>query len=76
MITNNDTRNSGTHIVVVDDEPMVREVVTSYLERDGFAVTAAADGTEALRLIEAAMPDMVVLDLMLPSVSEIGRAHV
>ncbi len=69
MITNNDTRNSGTHIVVVDDEPMVREVVTRYLERDGFAVTAAADGTEALRLIEAAMPDMVVLDLMLPSVS-------
>ena len=48
---------------------MVREVVTRYLRREGFAVITAGDGAEALDLIEAAQPDMVVLDLMLPSVT-------
>ena len=60
---------AGARVVVVDDEPMVREVVTHYLRRDGFNVTTAADGAAALQLIEAGAPDMVVLDLMLPSVS-------
>ncbi|MDH3606823.1 MAG: response regulator transcription factor [Acidimicrobiia bacterium] len=69
MITSTDIQNAAAHIVVVDDEPMVREVVTRYLQRDGFIVTTAADGSEALRLIAAEMPDMVVLDLMLPQVS-------
>ena len=58
--------NSGQSIVVVDDEPMVREVVTRYLRRDGFAVATAADGAEALRVIATTAPDMVVLDVMLP----------
>ena len=69
MITRTDTPTSTAHIVVVDDEPMVREVVTRYLQRDGFTVTAASDGSEAMRLIAAERPDMVVLDLMLPQVS-------
>lgn len=53
-------------VLVVDDEPMVREVLTQYLERDGFAVQEAADGAEALELLAVATPDMVLLDLMLP----------
>ena len=35
---------TGASVLVVDDEPMVREVVTRYLRRDGFAVSTAADG--------------------------------
>ena len=60
---------SGTRrVLVVDDEPMVREVVSAYLERDGFAVTTADDGPEALRALERAKPDLVILDVMLPEI--------
>jgi DNA-binding response OmpR family regulator len=55
-------------ILVVDDEPMVREVVTAYLEREGYAVTTADDGKAALDLVPRAHPDLVVLDVMLPHV--------
>lgn len=53
-------------ILVVDDEPSIREVVELYLRRDGHAVVPAADGEEALRLFREVRPDLVVLDLMLP----------
>jgi DNA-binding response OmpR family regulator len=56
-------------ILVVDDEPNIREVVELYLRRDGHTVVAAADGEEALRLYQQTEPDLVVLDLMLPRVS-------
>jgi DNA-binding response OmpR family regulator len=56
-------------ILVVDDEPNIREVVSLYLRRDGHAVVAAADGEEALKLYRQTRPDLVVLDLMLPRVS-------
>ncbi len=55
-------------VLVVDDEPMVREVVAAYLQREGFRVTEAADGAAALDRLAAGMPDLVVLDLMLPHV--------
>ncbi|MET9958289.1 response regulator transcription factor [Streptomyces sp. NPDC006326] len=53
-------------ILVVDDDPTVAEVVTGYLERAGFAVEHAADGTDALRRAAERRPALVVLDLMLP----------
>jgi two-component system, OmpR family, response regulator ResD len=53
-------------ILVVDDEPNIREVVGLYLRRDGHTVVSAADGDEALRLNQMHRPDLVVLDLMLP----------
>ncbi len=56
------------HVLVVDDEPMVREVITAYLERDGFRVTGVSDGAAALRWLAVGRPDLVVLDLMLPAV--------
>lgn len=56
-------------ILVVDDEPNIREVVGLYLRRDGHDVTEAADGEEALDLYHRTRPDLVVLDLMLPKVS-------
>ena len=60
---------NGTHVLVVDDEPTVREVVVSYLRRDGHTVSEAADGPTALRLLDADRPDLVVLDMMLPGVN-------
>lgn len=56
-------------ILVVDDEPNIREVVGLYLRREGHTVVAAADGEEALRLHRQHQPDLVVLDLMLPRLS-------
>jgi DNA-binding response OmpR family regulator len=56
------------HVLVVDDEPMVREVITAYLERDHYRVTSVADGAAALHWLEAGRPDLVILDLMLPTV--------
>lgn len=58
---------TSPHILVVDDEQMVREVVARYLEREGFRVTAVGDGQAALRALTMA-PDLIVLDLMLPKV--------
>ncbi|MGH2683900.1 MAG: response regulator transcription factor [Actinomycetota bacterium] len=56
----------GERILVVDDEPIVREVLSRYLARDGFAVDIAEDGEVALQAFETAPPDLVLLDLMLP----------
>jgi DNA-binding response OmpR family regulator len=51
-------------ILVVDDEPNIREVVEAYLRREGYATVAASDGEEAIERSEDA--DLIVLDLMLP----------
>ena len=53
-------------VLVVDDEPMVREVVARYLALDGYVVHEASDGDEAVRWLDANRPDLVVLDVMLP----------
>ncbi len=57
------------YILVVDDEPNIREVVELYLRRAGFEVQVTADGTAALEAIEQKTPDLIVLDLMLPAIS-------
>jgi len=53
-------------VLVVDDEPIVREVVVRYLAREGHETLEAADGIAARGAIERAEPDLVVLDVMLP----------
>src|SRR4051812_47751104 len=53
-------------VLVVDDEPLVRDVVTRYLERDGHRVVAAEDADTARKLIERESPSLVLLDVMLP----------
>jgi DNA-binding response OmpR family regulator len=58
----------AARVLVVDDEPMVREVLVRYLTREGFDVDEAADGTAALKRVSLATPDLVLLDLMLPEV--------
>ena len=53
-------------VLVVDDEPIVREVVVRYLAREGHKTLEAADGNAARGEIERSDPDLVVLDVMLP----------
>jgi DNA-binding response OmpR family regulator len=53
-------------VLIVDDEPMVAEVLERYLRRDDFDVATAADGEKALELARQWGPDLIVLDLMLP----------
>jgi DNA-binding response OmpR family regulator len=55
-----------TTVLVVDDEPIVRELVVSYLQREGYRTLEAADGDRARELLEAESPGLVVLDVMLP----------
>jgi DNA-binding response OmpR family regulator len=55
-------------VLVVDDEPVVRDVVVRYLEHEGFETLTAADGDTARTLIEEREPTLVVLDVMLPGI--------
>jgi DNA-binding response OmpR family regulator len=55
-------------VLVVDDEPIVRDVIVRYLRRDGFETLEAGDGNLARELIETADLNLVVLDVMLPGV--------
>jgi DNA-binding response OmpR family regulator len=55
-----------TTVLVVDDEPIVREVVVRYLRRAGFRTLEAGDGDKARALLECDLPGLVVLDVMLP----------
>ncbi|MBA3735255.1 MAG: response regulator transcription factor [Actinobacteria bacterium] len=57
-----------TTILVVDDEPIVRDVVVRYLEREGYRTLEAADGDRARELLEREQPELVVLDVMLPGI--------
>jgi two-component system, OmpR family, response regulator ResD len=58
----------SVRVLVVDDEAIVRDVLTRYLEKEGFRVDAAEDGEVALELAARSRPDIVVLNLMLPKV--------
>jgi DNA-binding response OmpR family regulator len=53
-------------VLVVDDEPIVREVVVRYLRREGYRTLEAGDGDRARELVERYSPSLVVLDVMLP----------
>jgi DNA-binding response OmpR family regulator len=56
-------------VLIVEDDPQVRDVVRRYLERDGLAVQVTASGTEGLELARRSRPDVIVLDVMLPGLS-------
>ncbi|RIR16514.1 DNA-binding response regulator [Mycobacteroides abscessus] len=55
-----------TKVLIADDDPIVRDVVRRYLERDGHDVSTARDGHEALTLLDSQHIDMAVLDVMMP----------
>ena len=55
-----------TKIMVVDDDPNIRELVRLYLEKEGFEVTCAERGDEAVKMFRATPPNLMLLDVMLP----------
>lgn len=57
------------HILLVDDEPGLREAVKAYLEDSGFAVHVANNARDAWQLLEKTTPDLVISDIMMPQVS-------
>jgi two-component system, OmpR family, phosphate regulon response regulator PhoB len=63
--------NEQPTVLLVEDEPAQREVLAYNLEAEGFRVVQAADGEEALMLVDESAPDLIVLDWMLPHVSGI-----
>ena len=58
---------AGT-VLVVDDEDIVREVVCTYLEREGYTTCQASAGRSAMELIDSERPDLIILDVMLPEI--------
>ena len=64
-----EVKSRVARILVVDDEPNIREVVGLYLRRDGHKVVSASDGEEALYLFRRTDPELIVLDLMLPKLN-------
>ena len=55
-----------TKVVVADDDRMFRKAAETTLRRQGYSVTTASDGEEALQLIRSEQPDIIVLDLIMP----------
>lgn len=57
---------SKTKILLVDDDPNIRQLVNLYLEKEGFEVSMADRGDAALQMFQASPPDLMLLDVMLP----------
>lgn len=61
-----ESKPKGKKILVVDDSPTVRKLISSKLEKSGHHVTCAADGVEGLEKLESGLPDLVLLDIAMP----------
>ncbi len=70
--TSGRSRFTDAKVLLVDDEDQLRRVMRDLLERDGYAVTEARDGVEALDQIDRHAPDIIVLDLNLPGLDGYG----
>jgi len=57
------------HVLVVEDEPDTVELIELHLKNDGYRVTVAGDGDQALKKVHKHMPDLVILDLMIPEIT-------
>jgi phosphate regulon transcriptional regulator PhoB len=57
----------SSRVLIVEDERDIRDLVVHHLKREGYQVSAASSGEEALRQVQAAPPDLVLLDLMMPA---------
>ena len=57
------------HVLVVEDEPDTAELIELHLKNDGYRVTVAGDGDQALKKVHKHMPDLVILDLMIPEIN-------
>jgi DNA-binding response OmpR family regulator len=68
-------RTSPATVLVVDDEPSLRESIAYTLRREGFVVETAAEGTRALAIARERSPDLIVLDIMLPGMDGLQICH-
>ena len=60
---------TASHILIVDDEPHLRNVLQRILEQEGYCVDTAPDGRTALDLVKEEAPDLLLLDVMMPGIS-------
>ncbi|MGD8413092.1 MAG: response regulator [Candidatus Latescibacterota bacterium] len=69
------------HILVVDDDESIRNLLRTILEREGYAVTSAADGKEATRMFRRNQPDLIITDIIMPeqeglrTISNLRKEH-
>jgi two-component system, OmpR family, alkaline phosphatase synthesis response regulator PhoP len=68
-INNGNDSMAGKKVLVVDDDAKTVELVKLYLNRDGYRVITAYNGTDALKMAREERPDLIVLDLMLPGIN-------
>jgi len=62
---------AGETILIVDDSAEIREIITMYLENEGYNVITAMDGSQALDIAFSLNPDLIILDMMLPDLDGI-----
>jgi len=55
-------------ILIIDDDPLIRKTLSSYLSKEGFEVVLAEDGEEGLQKYDECLPDLVILDIRLPDI--------
>ena len=63
------------HILICDDDPMIRKLVGEFLKRDGHEITIANDGLDALVILKNQKPDLLVLDIMMPEINGYDVCH-
>jgi CheY-like chemotaxis protein len=69
MVDNRDNQPSGKSILLADDEQFIVVAYKDGLERAGYAVTIAHDGTEVLTLLKTFRPDLILMELIMPKVN-------
>lgn len=74
-MTSSRAQDTPPHVLVVDDEEPLVQLIRRYLEREGYVVSTAHDGAAALDLIRDAEPDVIILDLMLPGLDGLEVAR-
>lgn len=57
---------NGYTVMIIDDEEAMRQLVKTFLEKEGYTVLQAANGVEALAMIDRQMPDLLIVDIMMP----------
>ena len=67
---------SNGPILVVDDDPAIRAVVTDVLEDEGYAVLTATDGQEGLAVLAQTTPELILLDMRMPGLDGWGFARI
>jgi signal transduction histidine kinase/CheY-like chemotaxis protein len=75
QLTSHLPTSTAPHLLVVDDDPLVIDMVRQILENSPYQITAAPDGISALESIERSIPDAILLDLMMPRLDGLGVLH-